>query len=124
MKKNRLNPNSPIYHFSKTEIVEAIHSLRNNRETTQASRRSFPVTVLDAARCFRLILDAIIPHLGNVSLVMTGEKKKGKTTLACAIAMVASRMRIRETGRNISPGYRLMQDLDFLKDREGRSRFL
>eukprot|EP00973_Karenia_brevis_P026882 3707612-Karenia_brevis.AAC.1 len=50
---------------------------------------------------------------------MLGQKKKGKTSLACIIAMCMSRYRISQKGVDIEPGYRLTQDLDFLRDQEG-----
>ena len=48
-----------------------------------------------------------------MSLVMLGDKKKGKTSLAEIIAMAFSRMRIKETGKVMKPGFRVTQDLHF-----------
>ena len=118
IKKCKSSPECPIFKFSKYEVYEAVKNLRGAGDFA-STQTMFPLTLADVSAWFRPLLEKILPKLLNLSLVLLGEKKKGKTTLAEIIAMAWSRMRQAETGKDIKPGFRVTQDLDFLKDREG-----
>jgi hypothetical protein len=118
IKKEKANDTSPIFHLTKQEITDAIRSNKNQGDHA-STQRDFPLTLLDVAPWLRPHLQKILKMLRLYSLVMIGEKKKGKTTIACMIAMAISRMITEETGKGGQPGFRLTEDLDFLKDHEG-----
>ena len=118
IKKNSVNPASPIFHFTKQEILDAIKSNKNQGEHA-STQHQYQLTLLDVADWVKKHLYQVLQKLDLYSLTMLGIKKKGKTSLACIIAMSISRFRISCGGKDMQAGFRLTQDLDFIKDHAG-----
>ena len=119
IKKCKQDPMNPIYYFTVTEIKEGMQNNKNEGDHASIVTKH-PLTLMDLAPWVRKIMKKVIKkvHLQH-SLVLLGEKKVGKTAMGESFAMSTSRYRVRGSKRDIEPGYRLTQDLDFLKDIEG-----
>ena len=118
IKKQLHNTASPLFHWNKGEIRDAIDRLKRTGEQASSSTE-YPLCLLDVPEWLHFILRPVIPVLLSASLILIGENSVGKTSLAMILAFAFSRWHIRCQKLNCLPAVRVTQDIDFLKSKTG-----
>ena len=115
IKKQQNSPGSPLFQWSKLEIMDAVKA--NHRQTeASADQTQYPLTLRDVSGWMAVPLHAILPTLLSCSLILWGEQGMGKTSLAIIIALAMSRWHIARNKSDEIASYRLTQHLDLLNN--------